>query len=262
MWAIRLILSEEYASSDGKGCCFQTLPLFYEIYTTGFYTKQASAKTSLRIRQPRCKKARVNFSVRSIHGMIEADSAMQKWQTSCFQMLKSDTVLPPETCRKKEPIMDERKEKLRQRMQDTRAELLALIETLTAERAAAPSGNPGWTVQDVVAHLAGAEGGHRQVIRGLLAEPPRHFPRDFDLDAFNAAEVGARRGQTLNALQAELDSQRAETLALLDSITDDQWERAGYHPGGFDTTVEGVFRVIAIHEKRHVKELRAALDMS
>lgn len=158
--------------------------------------------------------------------------------------------------------MDERKEKLRQRMQDVRAELLALVDTLTAERAAAASGNPGWTVQDVVAHLAGAEGGHRQVIRGLLAEPPRGFPHDFDLDAFNAVEVDARRGRSLDTLRAELHSQRAETLALLDSITDDQWERAGYHPGGFDTTVEGVFRVIAIHEKRHLKELRAALDMA
>ena len=31
------------------------------------------------------------------------------------------------------------------------------------------------------------------------------------------------------------------------------------HPGGFDTTVEAVFRVIAIHERRHLKEIRSIL---
>jgi hypothetical protein len=114
-------------------------------------------------------------------------------------------------------------------------------------------------VRDVLAHLAGAERGHQQVIRALLAGQSSDVS-DFNLDAFNAADVAARQDISLAGLLAELASNRAETLALLAAVGPDDWERSGYHPGGFDATVEGVFRVIAIHEKRHAKDIRAALS--
>jgi uncharacterized protein (TIGR03083 family) len=154
--------------------------------------------------------------------------------------------------------MDQRREKLRQRLKDSRRELLAAVESMGPAEAVTPTANIGWAVRDVLAHLAGAELGHQQVIRALLADQ-QAGTAGFDLDAFNAADVAARREASLAELLAELDANRAETMALLDAIGAVDWERAGYHPGGFDTTVEGVFRVIAIHEKRHVKDIRAVL---
>jgi uncharacterized protein (TIGR03083 family) len=154
--------------------------------------------------------------------------------------------------------MDQHREKLRQRLNDSHRELLADVEELGPTQAAAPTTNAGWTVRDVLAHLAGAELGHQQVIRTLLAGAALDTS-DFDLDAINAADVAARRNASLSELLDELAANRSSTLALLDTIGSDDWDRAGYHPGGFDTTVEGVFRIIAIHEKRHVKDIRAAL---
>ena len=154
--------------------------------------------------------------------------------------------------------MDQRREKLRQRLNDSRGDLLAAVEAIGQAEAAAPTANAGWAVRDVLAHLAGAELGHQQVIRALLAGAAPDTS-GFDLDAFNAADVAARRNASLAELLAELASNRVGTLALLDTVGSDDWDRAGYHPGGFDTTVEGTFRIIAIHEKRHVKDIRAAL---
>ena len=154
--------------------------------------------------------------------------------------------------------MDPRREKLRQRLNDSRRELLAAVEDLSPAEAKTSTANTGWAVRDVLAHLAGAELGHQQVIRALLVGQPAETA-DFDLDAFNAADVAARLDASLAVLLAELAGNRVETLALLDTVGSDDWDRAGYHPGGFDTTVEGTFRIIAIHEKRHVKEIRAAL---
>ena len=148
--------------------------------------------------------------------------------------------------------------KLRQRLDDSRRELLAVVEALGPDEAEAPTANPDWAVRDVLAHLAGAELGHQQVIRALLAGRPVETA-DFDLDAFNAADVAVRRNASLAELLAELANNRAQTLDFLDAVGPDDWDRAGYHPGGFDTTVEGTFRIIAIHEKRHVKEIRAVL---
>ena len=120
------------------------------------------------------------------------------------------------------------------------------------------NGNVAWTVKDVLAHLAGAERGHQQVIHALLAGKVAGQP-GFDLDTFNQADVAAREGWTLAKLLEDLNASRAATLALLDSLGANDWDRAGCHPGGFDTTVEGTFRVIAIHERRHAKDIRVAL---
>lgn len=157
--------------------------------------------------------------------------------------------------------MDQQREKLRQRLDESRRELLASAAHLGPAGLAAPTANPGWAVHDVLAHLAGAERGHQQVIRALLAGHAPHLT-GFDLDAFNAADVAARQGASLAELLGELASNRNDTLALLETVGPDEWQRGGYHPGGFDTTIEGVFRIIAIHEKRHTKEIRAALAPS
>ena len=154
--------------------------------------------------------------------------------------------------------MDDRKDKLKKRLDEAHADLLAAVSGLTAEQAAWPTPNVDWTVQDVVAHLAGAERGHQQVIHALLAGEVAGQP-DFDLDTFNQADVAAREGWTLAIVLEDLNAGRAGTLALLESLGAGDLDRAGYHPGGFDTTVEGTFRVIAIHEKRHAKDIRSAL---
>lgn len=146
------------------------------------------------------------------------------------------------------------REQLRQRLLQGQEAILAVVGGLD-ESAAHGQANPGWERRDVLAHLASAELGHCQVIRRLMVGQPTLVP-GFVLDEFNNAEVASRRERSLSELIAEYAANRAATLALLDTITDDQWAIAGPHPGGFDTTVEGVFRVITIHEKRHLRELQ------
>ena len=151
-----------------------------------------------------------------------------------------------------------RRDKLRARLEAARQDLLLALADLDQTQAGLSTTNPGWVVRDLVAHLAAAERGHQQVIEALMAGEVAPDPA-FELDVFNEQEVAARRGRSLAELLDELDTARRATLALLDAVGTENWDLAGWHPGGFDTTVEGCFRVIAIHEKRHLKEIRAAL---
>lgn len=153
--------------------------------------------------------------------------------------------------------MSESHEQLRQRLLQSQQAVLETVAHLDAERGRALV-NPGWTAQDLLAHLAAAELGHCEVVRRLLVGESTTVP-GFDLDTYNNAEVQTRRHVDLEGLVAEYKANRAATLELLASIGDDDWDKAGPHPGGFDTTVEGVFRVISIHEKRHLRELQVAL---
>lgn len=146
------------------------------------------------------------------------------------------------------------RQQLRQRLQQSHQAVLDVVERMD-EASGEAQANPGWQRRDVLAHLASAEIGHCQVIQQLLDGQPTLIP-GFVLDEFNHTEVETRRQRSLPELVAEYKANRAATLSLLDAIGDDQWGIAGPHPGGFDTTVEGVFRVITIHEKRHLRELQ------
>lgn len=149
-------------------------------------------------------------------------------------------------------------EKLRRRLLDSHQAVLDRIEALDEVIVTATPANAAWSVKDLVAHLAASELGHCHVIRRLLAGDSTLIP-DFDLDTFNNTEVEARRTLSWPELVAEYKANRMATLALLENVRDTDWDIGGAHPGGFDTTVEGVFRVIAIHERRHLRELNTVL---
>ena len=153
--------------------------------------------------------------------------------------------------------MSETHEQLRQRLLQSQQAVLEVVAPMDAERGRILV-NPGWTAQDLLAHLAAAELGHCAVVQRLLVGGDTVLP-GFNLDTYNNAEVQARRHLGLEELLAEYKANRAATLAFLASIADHDRDKAGPHPRGFDTTVEGVFRVIAIHEKRHLRDLQVAL---
>lgn len=89
--------------------------------------------------------------------------------------------------------------------------LLTLGAGLSAEQWAQPSGCPGWTLQDVVAHLAGLF---------WLATDPGTLPDRGDLGTEAAQEiyVGARRSMTAAENLADYEKVSASALDLFASI--------------------------------------------
>lgn len=152
-----------------------------------------------------------------------------------------------------------RKDRLWWRLEGTRREVKRFVRSLAPAQWEAKV-TDRWTVQDVIAHLAFAEAGHVAVGWALLRGEPTEVP-GFDLDTFNNWEVAKRQNLPLAARLAELDAARAQTAALLAAVCPDDWEKGGPHPGGFDVTVEGIFKVIRVHEQRHLKETQQALGL-
>ncbi len=151
-----------------------------------------------------------------------------------------------------------RKDHLWWRLEDVRREVKAFAMSLSPEEWHKPVYDE-WALRDVIAHLAAAEKGHVEVGWRLLRGASTHLP-DFDLDEYNRQAVNARRHLSPQELLAELDEARAQTARLLAAVGPEDWEKGGPHPGGFDVTVEGIFKVIALHERRHLKEMRQALE--
>ena len=152
----------------------------------------------------------------------------------------------------------DRKWRLRERREAGRAEFLAAVEALSEEDLARPAGHESdWTARDLIGHVAYAETSMLPMIRGPLGGQPFQVRPDFDLDRWNDSRVRRAREQPVEALLARLEESRRELLALLDGMDDADLDRQTSHPRAPSTTVEGVIRIIAIHERDHARELRA-----
>lgn len=151
-----------------------------------------------------------------------------------------------------------RKDRLWWRLEETRGAVKRFVAELPPERWSWPA-TERWAVEDVVSHLAAAELGHVAVGWALVRGESTEI-RDFDLDTYNNREVDKRRGWPMAARLAELDAARGQTAALLAAVGPDDWEKSGPHPGGFDVSVEGIFKVIRVHEQRHLREMQRAVQ--
>lgn len=147
---------------------------------------------------------------------------------------------------------------LREDLAAAHRDLRALLDTVRDTEWELPTPNEGWTVKDTLAHLCTGESGNLLIARRILNGEARPV-EGFDLHRWNQRQVEKRRERTPDELWQELDAARAETLAFLDTLTEDQLRLQGYRPTGDATTLEGVIRQIARHERMHTADIRTAL---
>jgi hypothetical protein len=112
---------------------------------------------------------------------------------------------------------------------------------------------PGkWSIRDIVLHMADTERvmSYRalRIARGDTTPLP-----GFDENTF-APNAGAN-GRTMDSLLDELSAARASTIALLDGLPTEAWNRRGTASDAA-VTVRGLAWIIAGHERHHVAVIR------
>ncbi|MFN8472572.1 MAG: DinB family protein [Anaerolineae bacterium] len=155
-------------------------------------------------------------------------------------------------------------QELEEKLNHERARLMAELEGITEDMASRRvEGVDGWTtIHDAMRHVASAEQSMVTVAERTVAGTYQPVP-DFDLNRFNARQVEKRQAQTWQDTLNELANVRANTLKVLEGWNEDQLNLPTVHPVWGDTTVGGLFRIIAIHDSLHRKDvetLHAALQ--
>jgi uncharacterized protein (TIGR03083 family) len=141
----------------------------------------------------------------------------------------------------------------------SRERLLALVSGLS-EDALDQCLPGGWTIRTVLTHLLNTEEDHCQISATIASGEIERLPPTIDIDAYNAERLAARGHLTRDALFAELAVQRERTIALFNRLTEDQLARSGPHPALGEMTAGNIFRVIAMHEQMHTRDIAALLD--
>lgn len=118
---------------------------------------------------------------------------------------------------------------------------------------------PEWQAGDLLAHLVSAEQTFLVYTRDALAGGPG-VPGSFDIDAYNAAAVEARRGADPETLAAEFEAARAETVALVRSLDEADLDRIHFHPWLGRAPLEQILKLLYRHTMLHERDVRKALE--
>lgn len=153
------------------------------------------------------------------------------------------------------------KQSMIDRMTATRQAVMAATEPLSESQLTGVKNRDGWTVKDILAHLAHWEGElvtllwelHQgRAVDCLLVREP------IAVDEVNRAWAEADRGRRLAQVMDDLASVRVQTLRRLADFSDADMERTDLHPnlGGLALW----YRVAANtyeHDEEHIDDLRA-----
>ena len=148
--------------------------------------------------------------------------------------------------------MDER-ERLIWQLDRAREAMRSALSGLDSQTAV----NPGWKVQELVAHLAGWEAVTRDALRGHTAGMPLGTPAKGGLDAYNARSVEARRGLSYERTLADWEQTHDGLRQAVAEMPAEKLAEKLVLPWGRKGTVAGIVAIMAEHEEEHARELQA-----
>lgn len=129
------------------------------------------------------------------------------------------------------------------------------LEGVTDDELDRPAPDGGWTARQVAHHVAESEANAFVRLRRLVAE-------DAPTIAGYDEELYARRNhydRPIGSALAVVEAVRASSLELLESLTDDEWQRAGTHSESGGYSVDDWLRIYAEHPLDHAVQVRRAL---
>lgn len=147
---------------------------------------------------------------------------------------------------------------IRAELEDTRAAYHALLAGIAAADWNRPTGNGAWNVRQVMWHLAWVAGLRPSLLarirRGKNLNPPE--PIFGWLNVLNTRWTA--RGASPTSAARKYDASHAATLRALDTVVDDEWDRAAVIFGG-PISVEDLFRFVPRHFEEHAAQVRAVI---
>lgn len=130
--------------------------------------------------------------------------------------------------------------------------LRAAVAGMSDEQLDTPYRDGGWTVRQVVHHIADTNTVLGFRARMVAAEPePPLLPFDENL----WAELPDARTGPIEPSLLLLDGMHGRLAALLRSLSDEQWARVGQHPVGGPTRLDRIVELYTWHGDHHIAHI-------
>lgn len=158
--------------------------------------------------------------------------------------------------------MSERVQRLVSRLQESRQLLDGVLDQV-GDRWEEPvySDGLGWTVRQLVNHLADADRGHNFQVMNI-AEGNDVIPEDFDIERYNKSVTAKRAEKSAEEARSELDETRKQLTEWLFALDPAKLDRTGRHASLQILSVEQIITVLSEHERGHAQDIAGALGLS
>ncbi len=155
-------------------------------------------------------------------------------------------------------------------MFDTHAELLevfratpvvlrGLLRDVDAASTADRPDEAGWSIVEVVAHLADADETAIERIGLMVA---RDRPRLASYDEADRAEERGYRQMPITGALARFATMRGNLVSQLERLDPDAWQRTGLHDDAGEISVEALAAHMAAHDSIHLAQIARLLGVS
>jgi uncharacterized damage-inducible protein DinB len=156
--------------------------------------------------------------------------------------------------------LTERKHLIHDHLNHTREELLEVIGQLQPADWDRPvqAAEGGWTVKQVLLHVATSENGQINTAKAIAAGQPT-VPDDFDLDRYNRRQLEKNQARQPPEILFGMAESRQKLLAFLETVSAEDLDKRGKHGRGDVISLEQLFYRIGEHEAEHTAEIKKAL---
>jgi hypothetical protein len=113
-----------------------------------------------------------------------------------------------------------------------------------------------WSVAEIIAHLADSEIVIGWRMRSILGTPGSEV-QAYDQNAWNANLHYDKRDVRKDLVQHRVN--REANLALLKTLTPEQWKQFGIHSERGQESIEHIVKMIAGHDLNHIQQIEGIL---
>jgi len=127
------------------------------------------------------------------------------------------------------------------------------VAGLSTEQLNTPYRDGGWTPNQIIHHLADSHM-HAYLRTKFILTEDHPTLKPYDQDTW--AKLPDAKTHDVNTSLAILDGMHNRWAALYESLTDDQWKRAAFHPERGKITVLDMLNMYSEHGLNHVAQIK------
>jgi hypothetical protein len=131
-----------------------------------------------------------------------------------------------------------------------------LVKGVTAAKLRKRPAPEKWSVAEILAHLADVEIVIGWRMRSILGAPGTEV-QAYDQNAWNASLHYDKRDPRKDLIQQRV--LREANLALLKTLTREQWKQFGTHSERGQESIERIVRMVAGHDLNHIQQIESIL---
>ena len=115
-----------------------------------------------------------------------------------------------------------------------------------------------WTVRQMLSHLVTSEGGLIKLFERIRLGG-EGASTDFSIDRYNAAQQARNKDLAPLEILAQYKEVRANSIAWVSGLKDEELEIKGRHPFLDITTIREMIKMIYIHNQTHTRDMKKIL---